>query len=477
MKKKFWFTFIMFITIYGCSSTKFTPVTGLERESISSRSVPAKVSRESDKVLEKKGYAQIGFVYSDDKVKTCWGDDCVNFTCTPDTPHKDLSKEVLEKAASHGGDIVVLEKDSAPSIESTTKDGKCLSSYRTSYQDQECSGGYGNVPRVCSWVTKYRYECTAYETIHGKACTFVSNGSVWRHDPEIGKRLEVILRELREKERLKNAEREKKENEAKRVRAHFPDLKREYESNVVPWYMKKDKHALESTQIGESYGFKDKNGIIVIQPKFSDSRSFSEGLAAVAMGEKEHKKWGYINKTGKWVVLPSFYMAGDFSEGLANVAVVENGNARFGFIDNSGKWVLAPDYEYADSFSEGLAKVIIKQKAGYINKAGQFVINPSFAWALDFAEGFAPVKTDKKGKVGYIDKTGTMVIPPQFDFAGPFSEGMAVVEIDHKHGYIDKTGSIIISPQFTGAEKFYKGIARVGAINKQYIDKFGAFIY
>jgi len=417
MNKKNLFLIILLFVFSGCSTTKFTPVAGLEKESISSRSVPAKVSRESDKVLEKKGYTQIGFVYSDDKVKTCWGDDCINFTCTPDTPHKDLSKEVLEKAASHGGDIVVLEKDSAPSIESTTKDGKCLSSYRTSYQDQECSGGYGNVPRVCSWVTKYRYECTAYETIHGKACTFVSNGSVWRHDPEIGKRLEVILRELREKERLKNAEREKKEKEIKdkkqaleKIKAQFETMKKAYSESSPS-----NKNKLVSVKVEGKYGFKDEQGRMIIEPQFTDIMGFSEGLSAVATGTKTEK----INSL--------------------NITVGKD----WGYIDTKGNWIIRPTFEYAGNFSEGLANVRVNNKYGYIDKTGQFIIKPQFRNARIFTEGLAVIISEDK-KYGYINKDGSIAIEPQFDNAMRFVKGKAIVKIDGKQAIIDKSGKIIV---------------------------------
>jgi len=417
MNKKIAFVIVGLFIIAGCSTTKFTPVAGLEKESISSRSVPAKISRESDKSLEKKGYAQIGFVYSDDKVKTCWGDDCINFTCTPDTPHKDLTKEVLEKAASHGGDIVVLEKDSAPSIESTTKDGKCLSTLRTSYQDQECSGGYGNVPRVCSWVTKYRVTCTSYETIHGKACTFVSNGSVWRHDPEIGKRLVVILRELKEKERLKNAEKEKKEKEEKdkkqtleKIKAQFATLEQAYRESSSS-----NKNKLVSVKVEGKYGFKDEQGRMIIEPQFTDIMGFSEGLSAVAIGSKTEK----INSL--------------------NITVGKD----WGYIDTKGNWIIRPTFEYAGSFSEGLANVRVNNKYGYINKTGQFIIKPQFRNAFVFSEGLAVVISEDK-KYGYINKEGSVAIEPQFDNAMRFIKGKAIVKIDGKRAIIDRSGKIIV---------------------------------
>ena len=190
----------------GCaifsSNITFTPVDGLSDIKISSRTTPAKISNESDKTLEAQGYAYIGFVRSEDVVKTCWEKDCVNFTCTDNLPHRDTTKEVLEKAAAQGGDLVILQSDSVRSENSTTKTGKCTGGYSTSYTEQECSGGYGKVARVCQNVTKKRYTCTSWQTEYGRKCTFASAGTVWRQDPELIKDLAKIEREKKIPEKV-----------------------------------------------------------------------------------------------------------------------------------------------------------------------------------------------------------------------------------------------------------------------------------
>ncbi len=97
------------------------------------------------------------------------------------------------------------------------------------------------------------------------------------------------------------------------------------------------------------YGYIDKTGKIVINPQFTDSSSFSEGLAKVRIG----KKYGYIDRTGKLVINSRFVWASDFSEGLA--AVLKGG--KFGYIDIAGGIVIEPLFDDAKDFSEGLAIV------------------------------------------------------------------------------------------------------------------------
>ena len=76
-------------------------------------------------------------------------------------------------------------------------------------------------------------------------------------------------------------------------------------------------------------GYMDKKGKIVIEPKFSEARGFSEGLAAFCIGCKKNPqgeyhrleggKWGYINKTGEIVVDPEYDKATSFKGGKADV--------------------------------------------------------------------------------------------------------------------------------------------------------------
>ncbi len=53
-------------------------------------------------------------------------------------------------------------------------------------------------------------------------------------------------------------------------------------------------------------------------------------------------KWGFIDKTGKNVVNPKFDKVGYFSEGLAWVKV----GGKYGFIDKTGKYVV--DLQFDD---------------------------------------------------------------------------------------------------------------------------------
>jgi len=88
------------------------------------------------------------------------------------------------------------------------------------------------------------------------------------------------------------------------------------------------------------YGYIDKSGNEVIPLKFVrvfvDIGDFFEGLATVY----DNGKFGYIDKSGNEVIPPKYDAASDFSEGLAAVRIGDRNTGKWGFIDKSGKEVL-----------------------------------------------------------------------------------------------------------------------------------------
>jgi len=230
-------------------------------------------------------------------------------------------------------------------------------------------------------------------------------------------------------------------------------------------------------------GYINKTGQFVIAPEFSIADYFSNGVAAVKVGNI----FGYIDSTGKqfFSLNPDLKVSPDspvpfdpryvFKEGFRDV-VAKNG--KYGFIDKSGCIQIEPKYDWAQEFSEGLAAVKIAGKWGFINQKGQVVIPPKFEdWPISFSEGFAVIEAG--GKAGYIDKTGTIVIPAQYENAYSFSEGLAAVQLQGKWGYINKSGELIIEARFDSWHGYFsEGLAFVSIEEKwQVIDKQGNSVF
>jgi hypothetical protein len=214
-----------------------------------------------------------------------------------------------------------------------------------------------------------------------------------------------------------------------------------------------------------------------VMTRFEQADNFSEGLAVVQV----RGSWGFIDKTGRLVIEPKYEWCCGFSEG---VAVVMKTNEVL-LIDESGQTILSRSMDdlqlniYEDArLSEGLidAYDCTKSKTGFIDKTGNFVIEPKFDNAGPFSEGLARVTVTEGGeeKFGFIDHSGQFVIPPIFntdaDFrrnSTDFSEDWAsvtenlrpTITEEEKFVYIDKKGAIALFTDFFYAGPFREGLA------------------
>jgi hypothetical protein len=245
---------------------------------------------------------------------------------------------------------------------------------------------------------------------------------------------------------------------------------------------------LAAVKIGQQWGYIDKSGTVVIPAQFAGAWYFSDGLASVKLNEQS-PLWGFVDKSGRVVIQPQFGMPLWFYEGLVEGYGEKNHilNVPLGYVDHAGKYTVHLDergmeIEFLLGFSEGLARVSMEpkhadgsvgpSKYGYIDHDGKWIIPRSFTGADDFHEGLAAV-TGEDGTWGYIDKTGQFVISPRFEAAGEFSEGLAAVNVAGRWGWIGKSGDVVIAPRFVEEEVgvFRSGMAmlvhdrKVGYIN------------
>jgi len=169
---------------------------------------------------------------------------------------------------------------------------------------------------------------------------------------------------------------------------------------------------------------------------------FSDGLARVNVAvdtrsEAEKKgphiyfapllpRVGFINPEGKVVIQPCFTSTGDFTEGLAPASLTDEGT-------------LHPGGEYMPDESQRESE----RRWGFIDKTGGWAIPMIYERVQHFQEGLAPFRRD--GKWGYLDRDGKVVVSPRFDDAREFSRGVAKVIADGKIFFIDRLGHVILN--------------------------------
>lgn len=265
-------------------------------------------------------------------------------------------------------------------------------------------------------------------------------------------------------------------------------------------------------------GYIDKNGKIVITPKYTYADDFYEGLARVRVGGRKpsslHEndmtkggKYGFIDTKGDFVIKPIYDYAANFGNGKAEVRmsglkplyidkrgkyikvnrnlnnqnfgnnVLTYKNKRYTKVNNvPNTYINGTSKIHIDKFYQGLARIEQNNKTGLIDKTGKTIIPIKYDYISEFREGLAVVVLNKK--YGFINQQGEIVIQPQFKDACTFSEGYADVNINDKVGYIDKKGNIAIPTQYDGNYAFINGVAPVQVAHKWgYIDKTGKYIW
>ena len=202
-----------------------------------------------------------------------------------------------------------------------------------------------------------------YSLAPGISCDFIEMALKTHIEELVAKRKAAAEEEARRK-----AEEEARRKAEEEIRKAEEEKKRKAEEEKQKRLEALEKLKLTPIKNNGKYGFADKIGKVVIPCQWKDTRTFSEGLAAV---RDASGKWGFIDKTGKVVIPCQWKDAWNFSEGLA---LVKDANEKWGFIDKTGKVVIPCQWENARTFSEGFALVCDDNgKWWRIDKTGKVV--------------------------------------------------------------------------------------------------------
>lgn len=220
-----------------------------------------------------------------------------------------------------------------------------------------------------------------------------------------------------------------------------------FPTNKDGWYKaKKDK----------KYGFVDYRG----QPLpgidwYGRIDTFSNGLAAVRKGDST----GYINLKGEVVIAPRFFSASAFQGDVAWAALDYN---QSGLIDRKGNFIIKPEYSEGRFIAPGFSQARKPGKWGVIGKKGEYFIKPEYDYIRETTDSLIAVRKD--GKWGYVNlnANGQLLFQPRFTDVGTFYEGLATVwESDTVARYIKTDGTYAFPDSFALANDFSNGLAWV----------------
>jgi hypothetical protein len=87
----------------------------------------------------------------------------------------------------------------------------------------------------------------------------------------------------------------------------------------------------------QQLGYRDKKGEVIIPPRFTEARNFSQGRAVVA-----DRNWykGFINSKGELIIPHKFVWVSDFSKEIAVFSGTKENREQKGLIDLRGNIVL-----------------------------------------------------------------------------------------------------------------------------------------
>src|SRR5262249_15541716 len=155
---------------------------------------------------------------------------------------------------------------------------------------------------------------------------------------------------------------------------------------------------------------------------FAAARLFSEGRAAVRI---DSEKWGYIDRDGRIVIEPRFGEAEIFRSGRAMIRSGSEYARNSGLIDESGNIVIKARYEIVRKITDAELWAASITDPGFHGHGEPPLLSKLFdraghpvAGAFDQVGGASEGLIDvcRAGKCGFIDVQGRTVVPHAFKY-------------------------------------------------------------
>lgn len=196
----------------------------------------------------------------------------------------------------------------------------------------------------------------------------------------------------------------------------------------------------------------------LIEPKYEDAGSFSEGLWPV----KKDGLWGYVDSADNAVIDFRFAKAGSFCNGMVEIAMKDGEKECAGVIDKQGRTILEPRKEFILQHLYFWVWIGDKEapipfyneetkKYGFMNLSRDVKIAANSSFASHFIEGLAPVGSGDYS--GFMDQSGNWIIPPHYRRGqivySPRNGFFPFRAENGLWGYMNMKEEVVLEPQFS----------------------------
>ncbi len=226
---------------------------------------------------------------------------------------------------------------------------------------------------------------------------------------------------------------------------------------------------------GQVWGFVDRDGAWVIEPRFGLVLPFRNGVAAAAAAAPAdgdttapwlEGRWGLIDRAGRWIVEPGLEAVGRYGD--AHLMARRFG--RWGVLDTDGRWVTPPtlaqlarfldfdlpgiDRHGAEGFFVGA--VFANHRWVQVDRRGRTRDAGSFEWLEGFS-GRPPGWRDVhpvlgQSAWGLVDRQGTPLPLPPLDERPEVSGSFLKVVTDGQQGCLDNRGRWVVPARFNSLD-------------------------
>jgi hypothetical protein len=186
--------------------------------------------------------------------------------------------------------------------------------------------------------------------------------------------------------------------------------------------------------------------------KFTEYSGFSEGLCYVSGKEN-----GFIDTLGYMKFSFKCSETKGFSENLAAVKV----DNKWSYIDTMGRTIIEPEFYGAEKFTSGYAKVLnSKLQQQIIDKNKRFQPFNALPWT----DGYSLFINNKRK--GILDPFGRIVVYPVSEEIGSFAGGYAVIKISKLFGLYDSKGHSLVKNEIPIISKASNGLIQIVKTNE-----------